>query len=345
MKRQCGAARGKTRFGTIARLLGSFCIACSAFAAQGTELVSSASSLPARPAPTSPASPRASAPAPEPEPMFAAPTRLDRTGRILAPVMINGQGPYRMIVDTGASHSTLSSELAQALGLVPSDEYSLVLNGVTGTARVQGVLIERLQAGDISLKRARIPVVTSALMAGADGVLGIAGLDTTHIYVDFRKDRVVITRKSKDELHPSALIHGTRIRDGLFAIDARVLRVRALAIIDTGAERSLGNLALRDAVRKQLKEADGMLQAAEVTGVTTDIAAGEAGAAPPITIGNGVKVDNIPVTYGDFHIFKVWNLEKRPAMIIGMDVLGLVDAFEIDFSKAQMRIMTRNMRD
>ncbi|HEU4624410.1 MAG TPA: retropepsin-like aspartic protease [Steroidobacteraceae bacterium] len=342
MKRQWSVARGKSRVGTIARLFGSFCIACSALAAQGTELVSSAPPVPAHPAPpASPAAPLAA----EPEPMFASPTRLDRSGRILAPVMINGQGPYRMIVDTGAAHSTLSSELAQALGLVPSDEYSLVLNGVTGTARVQGVFVERLQAGDIAVKRARIPVVSSALMAGADGVLGIAGLNTTHIYVDFRKDRVVIASKSEHELHPSALIHGTRIRDGLFAIDARVLRVRALAIIDTGAERSLGNLALRDAVRKQLKDTDGVLQAAEVTGVTTDIAAGEAGAAPPITIGNGIKVDAIPITYGDFHIFKVWNLEKRPAMIIGMDVLGLVDAFEIDFAKAQMRIMTRNMRD
>jgi predicted aspartyl protease len=323
------AARGKTRAGTVARLVGAIYIACAASAAMGTE---SASTAPAAP----------------PAPLFAAPTRFDHSGRILAPVMINGQGPFRLIVDTGASHSTLSIELAQVLGLVPSDEYSLVLNGVTGTARVPGVLIDRLQAGDLAVKRTRMPVVQSALMAGADGVLGLAGLDENHVLVDFRKDRVVIARKtdSRDELHPSALIHGSRIRDGLIAIDARILRVRAIAIVDTGAERSLGNLALRDAVRKQLAEnGEGVLATAEVTGVTMDVATGEAGAAPRITIGQGIKIDSVPITYGDFHIFKVWNLEKHPALILGMDVLGLVDAFSIDFSKAEMRIATRNMRD
>lgn len=327
MRRKWGVAARRSRAGTVARLFGSICVACAAFAAHGTELISTA-------------------PAPANEPLFAAPTRLDRTGRILAPVMINGQGPFRLIVDTGASHSTLSIELAQSLGLEPSDEYSLVLNGVTGTARVPGVLIDRLQAGDVYVKNTRMPVVQSALMAGADGVLGLAGLDSSHVYVDFRKDRVVIARNGdEDALRRSAIIHGSRIRDGLIAIDARILRVRALAIIDTGAERSLGNLALRNAVRKQLAQHEGLLAAAEVTGVTTDVAIGEAGAAPRITLGDGIKVDDIPVTYGDFHIFKVWDLEKRPALIVGMDVLGLVDAFEIDFSKAQMRIATRNMRD
>jgi predicted aspartyl protease len=317
-----------TRAGTVAGLFGSIYIACAAPAALGTESTSTA-------------------PSAAPQPMFAAPTKFDRTGRILAPVMINGQGPFRLIVVTGASHSTLSIELAQSLGLEPSDEYSLVLNGVTGTARVPGVLIDRLQAGDLAVKRTRMPVVQSALMAGADGVLGLAGLDENHVLVDFRKDRVVIARRTdeRDELRPSALIHGSRIRDGLIAIDARILRVRALAIVDTGAERSLGNLALRDAVRKQLAESDGVLATAEVTGVTMDVAAGEAGAAPRITIGQGIKIDDVPITYGDFHIFKVWNLEKRPALILGMDVLGLVDAFSIDFSKAEMRIATRNMRD
>src|SRR5690349_9680834 len=159
--------RGMTRAGTVARLFGSIYIACAAPAALGTESTATA--------PPSPA-----------EPVFAAPTRLDRTGRILAPVMINGQGPFRLIVDTGASHSTLSLELAQSLGLEPSDEYALVLNGVTGTARVPGVLIDRLQAGDLAVKRTRMPVVQSTLMAGADGVLGLAGLEENHVLVDFR---------------------------------------------------------------------------------------------------------------------------------------------------------------
>src|SRR5438874_8726067 len=52
--------------------------------------------------------------------LFASPTRLDHIGRIIAPVMVNGQGPFRFIVDTGASWSTVSPHLAHTLGLTPA---------------------------------------------------------------------------------------------------------------------------------------------------------------------------------------------------------------------------------
>src|SRR5437868_1700936 len=67
------------------------------------------------------------------EPLFAAPTRLDRIGRILAPVKINGQGPFRLIVDTGANQSVLTTRLATRLGLEAQPERSIKLNGVTGS--------------------------------------------------------------------------------------------------------------------------------------------------------------------------------------------------------------------
>ena len=45
------------------------------------------------------------------------PTRRDRIGRIWAPVEINGQGPFRLVLATGASHSALTPRLARTLGL------------------------------------------------------------------------------------------------------------------------------------------------------------------------------------------------------------------------------------
>ena len=52
----------------------------------------------------------------DPEPLFAAPTRLDRIGRVMTHVMVNGKGPFRFVIDTGASRSTLAPHLARALG-------------------------------------------------------------------------------------------------------------------------------------------------------------------------------------------------------------------------------------
>ena len=51
-----------------------------------------------------------------PEPRYVAPTKRDQIGRIWAPVMINGQGPFRLVLDTGASHSAITALVAMALG-------------------------------------------------------------------------------------------------------------------------------------------------------------------------------------------------------------------------------------
>src|SRR5205814_272541 len=40
-----------------------------------------------------------------------------KSGRPVVDVLINGKGPYRFIVDTGASHSVIDSALAKELGL------------------------------------------------------------------------------------------------------------------------------------------------------------------------------------------------------------------------------------
>src|SRR5690606_10951551 len=41
----------------------------------------------------------------------------DRVGRVVAPVMVNGRGPYRFIIDTGANRSAVARHLAEELGL------------------------------------------------------------------------------------------------------------------------------------------------------------------------------------------------------------------------------------
>jgi hypothetical protein len=50
-----------------------------------------------------------------PEPRYVAPTRRDRIGRIWAPVYINDKGPFRMVLDTGASRSGIIAHVAADL--------------------------------------------------------------------------------------------------------------------------------------------------------------------------------------------------------------------------------------
>jgi predicted aspartyl protease len=285
------------------------------------------------------------------EPLFATPTRLDRIGRIMAPVYINGIGPFRLVVDTGASHTSISPELAQKLGLVPSDTHRIVLNGVTGFAEVPVVTLDTIRAGELLIRNVQAPVIFSSVMAGAEGILGVAGLRRERIYVDFRHDRIEITRstgtpnlkaESRDDrkldLRKYFKVSGQLVEGGLLAVDVRIGGVAARAIIDTGAERTLGNGALRDALRRRHKLKN--TRATEVYGTTEAVSPGELELAPPMLFG-GAEISDVTVVYGDFHIFKLWKLEERPAVLIGMDVLGTVGALVIDFRRRELYLQTR----
>jgi predicted aspartyl protease len=262
--------------------------------------------------------------------LFASPTRLDHIGRIVVPVLINGQGPFRFIVDTGASHSAVTPGLVQKLGL-PAAPRSMELNGITGTAQVPAVRIETLQAGDLKIQDTDFPVVWAPLMAGADGFLGVAGLTAQRLLVDFQNNRVVLSGAG-GRLPGFMRISGKRVAGGLITVAATIGGVRLRAVIDTGSERSLGNLALQSALKQQHHFA-ALSQTTNVYGATSDVTPGDAQVAPIITIGD-LRIADVTLVYGDFNIFKVWNMQDSPALIIGMDVLGTVDRMAVDFKHA-----------
>jgi predicted aspartyl protease len=246
--------------------------------------------------------------------------------------MVNGQGPFRFIVDTGANHSTISPGLVQTLGLQPSEEASIVLDGITGSAQVAFVTIDRLQAGDMTIEATALPVVSADVMGGADGILGAAGFTSKSLMVDFQHNRVAIAGNVAAAVRTEAMkVHAVRLTHGLITLETRVGGVRVQAVIDTGSERTLGNLALRDALRMPGRRG-AVVQVTSVYGATEKIEAGEIRIAPTIAI-ESLRVTDVAIVYGDFHIFKVWELADKPAMIIGMDVLGTVPLLSIDFEK------------
>ena len=273
------------------------------------------------------------------EALFASPTTLDHIGRVVVPVMINGQGPFHFVVDTGASHSTLSPTAATALGLTPSAVASVIVDGITGSASVSAVTIERLETGTVVLRRTPMPVVWAPVLGGADGILGTAGLSTQSLVVDFQHNRALITGRMGFTMRSAAMrVHGVRLADGLMAIDTRVAGVKVRAVIDTGAERSMGNLALRDAVVPP-RTVGAVASLTSVYGATKDTEPGELLRVPTISI-DALRIEDVVLVFGDFHIFKVWDMEKEPAMIIGMDVLGTTSSLGIDFGNHDLYLVS-----
>ncbi len=188
----------------------------------------------------------------DPEPLFAAPTRLDRIGRVMTHVKVNGKGPFRFVIDTGASRSTLAPHLARALNLQHSVGRNVMLNGVTGAAEVPTVAVDSIEIGALRFEKQDLPVIFTSIMGNADGILGVAGFQDQRIDVDFKRDRVSVLESNGKRPHYSMVTaRATRNINGLMIVDVRVgRRIRAKAVIDTGAERSLGNLALQNAMNK-----------------------------------------------------------------------------------------------
>ena len=269
--------------------------------------------------------------------LFAAPTKLDRIGRIVAPVMINGQGPFRLVIDTGASHSTISPGLADTLGLKPQADPGIWVNGITGTALLPAVPIERLEVGRIAVENTRLPVVWGSVMANTDGILGVASFKTERLFVDFKWNRVsIIEGGQRAAPRGFTRIPFKRLDDGLIVVPAKVGGLVVRAIIDTGAQRTLGNIALRDALKTDRGRGK-LLQVTNVYGATTESKSGEVHVVPSIKLAD-LLLSDVAVVYGDFHIFDVWKMSSEPTLIIGMDVLGAVRALAIDFQRSELYI-------
>jgi Aspartyl protease len=274
--------------------------------------------------------------------LLASPTRLDQIGRILVPVMLNGMGPFRFVLDTGASHSTIAPRTAVALGLTPAPDVLVPVNGITGADQLPAVAIERLQAGELVIQHTRLPVVAAPMLAGTDGILGAAGLVNEQILVDFRQNQVLVTRAHGPGAVADLMrIPARRVRGGLIMVRVLVGRIPTDTVIDTGSERTLGNLALRDALHAKRPD-DPILMTTPVFGATSAVSSGAVAIAPVITLGSA-RIAHLAVVYGAFHIFKVWNLEARPALILGMDALGTLDALSIDFARGDFYVKSPDM--
>jgi predicted aspartyl protease len=270
------------------------------------------------------------------EPRYVAPTRRDQIGRIWAPVLINGKGPFRLVLDTGASHSALIATTAQKLGLAP-DAVPTRLFGVTGTAIVPSIHVDSMEVGDILINPTTLPIVAD-VFGGAEGVLGREALPDKRIYADFKHDRLVIARSHREPAPIGFMtIHLKLTNMGLLALDTRIGGVPAKAIIDTGAQTSVGNLALRNALmRHPPKDA----RVAEIIGVTLDVQRGDNLPSPPLELGQ-LKLKGLTVTFGDMSLFEHWGLTHEPVLLIGMDVLGLLDVLVIDYRMHEMQVRLR----
>ena len=304
--------------------------------ALGDFCVVAAQPPPAAPAPV--AAPPVATPADDiPDALYAIPTRRDRIGRIVVPVMVDGRGPFQFMLDTGANTTVLAPHLAETLGLRVDLDQLVTMSGVTGSAPVPTAEVDHIEAGAISLGKRRLAVAQASLI-GTDGVLGVDALEDKLVVADFGHDRIEVldARRHRSTPRLRRIPAGSRF-GRLLVVDALVGTIKVKAVIDTGGQRTLGNRALYAelGLRPSMTERGA---AAEVVGATDTRQYGEKYTVPRITMADNLDITELAVVFGDFYIFKLWNLQRTPALVIGMDMIGTLDMFGVDYLRGEVQM-------
>jgi hypothetical protein len=252
-------------------------------------------------------------------------------------VHVNGRGPYHFVVDSGADTSSVGLRVAQDLQLPLGTP--VILNAVTDRNIVDRVKVASLTLGPSTIHDLQVPALREADLGG-DGMIGIDALVRQRLMMDF-EDRVIKVEDARrpvphytDEIVITAQLHHgqlilTQVRAGGLALNA---------VIDTGSEISIGNLALRDKLLRSNRNTRVWTVAATgVTGKTVDLQLAEI---RDLRVGS-IILHDVPVAFADVPPFKVFGLADEPALLLGTDILETFRRVSLDFRARKVRFQLR----
>jgi len=250
--------------------------------------------------------------------------------------MVNGRGPFQFVLDTGANATVISAHLAATLALDIDPTQTVMMNGVTGSALVPTASVASITSEGVGLSEQRL-AVSDASGVGTDGVLGVDALRHKAVLVDFNHDRVEVFDASSHRPSDELIRLPAKLRLGnLLVVDALVGTHKVKAVVDTGGQRTLGNPALYDMLGYR-HEIPSREAAADVIGATNARQPGERHIVRWVKMGD-LRITNLTVTFGDFYIFKLWDLQSQPAIVIGMDMIGTLGIFGVDYLRREVQI-------
>jgi predicted aspartyl protease len=264
----------------------------------------------------------------------------DANSRMTVPIMVNGQGPFRFIIDTGADSSVISRELADRLALPPGKKARLV--SLSGINDVHMVRIDSLRvSANRELRNLRVPALAAENL-GADGLLGLDALKGQRILLDFAAQSMIVepgnTKAVREEaVTPSTIVVRGRNRMGqLVLVDADANGQEVWVVVDTGGQTTIGNNALRKLMLK--RQPKGGFRQIELLSVVGERIPADFAIVGKMRIG-GVQIGNAAVAFTDIRPFVTFGLNRRPAMLLGMESLRGFRRVSIDFANKRVRFL------
>lgn len=286
-------------------------------------------------------------PPPLPPPEADAETRLlaNLLTRIGVEVDLDGRKAL-FVIDTGAERSAVSDRLAQALDLTPGPP--VLVHGITAAEMTATVRLPHLAFSGRRFADLILPVFPYDLLA-ADGLLGLDVLSRFRLTLDLRRRRVMLAASGSDVVR-RGLAFGSasrlpedvvKARSGRFSqlILTQVMAdgVEAVAFVDSGAQYSIGNAALMQALDQGPHQGPGRVERPwlRVYGVIGQSLLVRSGALGNLRLARR-DLGPTPLLFGDLHAFRVLNLIERPALLLGADVLTRFSRVTLDYGRGRI---------
>lgn len=257
--------------------------------------------------------------------------------RLTVEVRVNGRGPYQFVVDSGADTSVVGLRIAQELQLPLGTP--VVLNNMTDTNIVDRVEVNELTLGPSTIRNLQLPALREQDIGGA-GMIGIDALVRQRLMMDFEKRLIKVEDASKPPpkaLPGEFLIIAQRRRGQLILTQVEAAGLALEAVIDTGSQITIGNLALRDKLIRRNRAKIKMISVTGVTGKTIDMEFARIG---ELKLGP-VTLRDVPMAFADVPPFEVFGLSGQPALLLGTDLLENFRRVSLDFQARKVRFQLR----
>ncbi len=252
----------------------------------------------------------------------------DRYERMTIPVTVEGQGPFRFMIDTGSQATVVTRGLSDQLQLRPVGTATVV--GMASRVAVQLVELNGLEFAARVFDNISAPLL-EARHVGADGILGLDSLQDMRVMIDFRDETIAVdtAKRLGGNSGFEIIVRARRKLGRLIITDAVIDGVRTSVIIDTGAQSSIGNMALH----RKLRGRNGEI--VESTDVHGKILSGPLNVVRSLRI-NDMQLKNASITFSDSPAFEALGMADRPTLILGMGNLRMFDRVAIDFESRQV---------
>jgi predicted aspartyl protease len=152
-------------------------------------------------------------------------------------VTINGQGPYRFLVDTGATQTVISEKIATKLGL--KKIATNIMHGVGGDGKLDSPVfrVDSLKIGDVTVKNLPLGTLDNPVLDQIlDGIIGTPMLADFVITIDYPRSRIDLAKTAPE----TGTVIPVWCFSGLMLTPVEVNgQYKGNFLIDTGADSTL----------------------------------------------------------------------------------------------------------